>query len=79
VALQPQKKTFLVSPALYFTGVKALPECEPSQNGWLALLPQLHQKYVLPASTSIPKGVSAARTGSAIFELLDSKHALTGN
>jgi hypothetical protein len=43
VALHPQKYTVLDSVVSYFTGVKDDPLCEPSQNGCLALRPQLHQ------------------------------------
>lgn len=44
VALQPQKKTFLLSSAVYFIGVKSVPLCEASQNGCLEDSPQVHQK-----------------------------------
>ena len=51
--LQPQNATWPDSSALNSTGAKPLPLCDPSQNGWLPLLPQAHHQYDLPASTSI--------------------------
>jgi len=53
VALQPQKKTFLSASASYLRGEYPLSLCEPSQNGCLEDCPQVHQKYDLPAVTSI--------------------------
>lgn len=43
LCLHPQKKTFLDISALYGTGVKLVPACEPSQKGWLLLKPHEHQ------------------------------------
>ena len=51
--LQPQKSTRSDFAAVYSIGVKLVALCEPSQNGWLLLLPQAHHKYVLPSSTSV--------------------------
>ena len=65
VALQPQKNTCLEASATYFTGLNSEPLWAPSQNGCFLLLPQAHQKYFLPASTSTAKGVSEALTGLA--------------
>jgi hypothetical protein len=61
--LQPQKHTRLVSSAVYFFGTKSVSLCEPSQNGWLADLPQAHQKYDFPASTSTGNGAFWAMIG----------------
>ncbi len=44
VALQPQKNTFFEESAVNFMGEKEVSLCEPSQNGWFALSPQVHQK-----------------------------------
>jgi len=48
-------------------GVNPVPEWEPSQKGCFALLPQVHQKYFLPDSTFIAKGVSEALVGEVIL------------
>lgn len=42
--LQPQKNSFLDASAVYLTGAKSLPLCEPSQKGCFEDLPQAHQK-----------------------------------
>jgi hypothetical protein len=44
LCLQPQKYTVPDVSALYSTGEKPDPECEPSQNGWLWLLPHEHHQ-----------------------------------
>jgi hypothetical protein len=64
VCLQPQNQTVRVASAVYCTGVKVLPLCEPSQNGCALLLPHAHHQYVLPASTSTPKGLRLAIVAS---------------
>jgi len=43
VFLQVQSQTVLSSSAVNETGSKSVPLWEPSQNGWLELLPQRHQ------------------------------------
>ncbi len=52
VRLQPQNHTVLVSSDLNTTGVKPVPEWEPSQNGWFWLRPQAHHAYFFPATKS---------------------------
>ena len=44
LCLQPQNDTVPACSASNFIGVKALPLCEPSQNGCLPLLPQAHHQ-----------------------------------
>src|SRR5689334_5292536 len=63
VFLHPQNGIVPDSSALNSTGERPLPLCEPSQNGWLPLLPQAHHQYDLPASTSIRCGLFCAITG----------------
>src|SRR6478609_1830399 len=63
--LQPQNGTVPASSALNSIGEKPLPLCEPSQKGWLPLLPHAHHQYDLPASTSIRYGLFWATTGCA--------------
>ena len=60
MCLQPQKYNVRSFSAWYITGVNAVSLCEPSQNGWLALLPHAHQKYFLPACTSTGYGAFCA-------------------
>jgi hypothetical protein len=43
VCLHVQKNFFSVSGAANFSGTNVVGLCEPSQNGCLALSPQLHQ------------------------------------
>jgi hypothetical protein len=44
VPLQAQNATRRVSVAVHFTGVKAVPAWEPSQNGCFADRPQAHHQ-----------------------------------
>ena len=41
--LQAQKNIFLVSSALYASGVNSVPLCDPSQKGCFELFPHEHQ------------------------------------
>jgi hypothetical protein len=43
VALQVQRATFLFSVIVKASGSMPLPECEPSQYGWVKERPQAHQ------------------------------------
>ncbi len=44
LCLQPQKNTFPAASAVYFTGARPVPLCEPSQKGCFFECPQAHQK-----------------------------------
>jgi hypothetical protein len=44
--LHPHHATVLASVISAFFGVKPVPLCEPSQNGWLFDLPQAHHQNV---------------------------------
>ena len=65
LCLHPQKNTLPLVSASKRIGVNSLPACDPSQNGWLSLFPQAHQKYFVPASTSTANGPLCAMFGSA--------------
>src|SRR5208282_1276421 len=48
--LQPHHATVLISVMSTFFGVKPVPLCDPSQNGWPFDFPHAHHQYV-PGST----------------------------
>jgi hypothetical protein len=67
VRLQPHSHAVPSVSAVKGFGANSLPLCDPSQNGCLADMPQLHHQYVFPAATSTAYGDVCATTGSDIL------------
>jgi len=70
VDLQPQNHTWVVAVAVYSRGARPKALWEPSQKGCLALRPQAHHQYFLPASTLTGYGDFCAGMGSAMLYFL---------
>src|SRR4030095_10619505 len=64
--LQPQKYNVRSLFASNGIGTNSDPLCEPSQNGWLLLLPHAHHQYLVPVLTSTAYGDLGALWGLVI-------------
>ena len=70
VTLHPHRWASPVVSAVKTIGVNNVPLWAPSQNGWLADLPQLHQAYFFPSCNLTMQGAAFLCVCSVIFFLV---------